>query len=197
MLFYYKGYDMILDDIASYDIGHHLGINLSHFSKGITLFSISFLIVFSLLAYFVFCSERKRVINANNKKELLAQQEIAKYKQDGMLRFNQFNSEDAQLKDVVKDLNSISSVIEGFISEKQNIPEYIDIVTKSQNALRQYELSKNTLFSSLNNGEEVNIQHPIFMNYKTSVLNINNIYVDILRLNISKPDTSTIDIDDI
>lgn len=188
---------MILDDIASYDIGHHLGINLSHFSKGITLFSISFLIVFSLLAYFIFCSERKRVINANNKKELLAQQEIAKYKQDGMLRFNQFNSEDAQLKDVLKDLNSISSVIEGFISEKQNIPEYIDIVTKSQNALRQYELSKNTLFSSLNNGEEVNIQHPIFINYKTSALNINNIYVDILRLNISKPDASTIDIDDI
>lgn len=190
---------MILDDIASYDIGHHLGINLSHFSKGITLFSISFLIVFSLLAYFVFCSERKRVINANNKKELLAQQEIDKYKQQRILRFNQLNSDDVQLKNIVKDLNSISSVIENFISEKENISDYLDIMTKSKNTLRQYELSKNTLFSSLNNGEEVNMQHPLFIDYKTSALNINSIYIDILMLNMnmSKPDTSTIDIDDI
>lgn len=188
---------MILDDIASYDIGHHLGMNLSVFSRGMTFFSISFLIVFVLLTFLLIHNEKNRVKNVNVKKQILAQQEIDKYKQKGMERFNQLNSDDAQLKDIVRDINSISSVIEAFISEKQNIPHYHEIITHSKNALKEYELSRNSLLSLLNNGEEVNTQNPLFMDYKKSVLNINNIYLDILRLNVSKPDTSTIEINDI
>jgi len=188
---------MIIDEITSYDIANHLGMDLSFFSKSMNLFIISFIVLFSLTVYFVVKMEKSRVQRVNDAKQHEAQKEIQKYHDYGMQAYSALISHDDYLSKSINEFENMRTVVLEFMSANTDNPVYQNFITDAKKSLNSYDMCKGRLMDTLNNGENVYNNSPLFINYKQSVMGVYSVYQDVIRLNVNTNEVSNFNIDDI
>lgn len=188
---------MIIDEITSYDIANHLGMDLSFFAKSMNLFLISFVVLFSLTVYFIVKMEKNRVQRVNDTKEYESQKEIQKYHDYGMQTYSALISHDDYLIRSINEFDNMRTVVSEFLSGNANNPVYHNFITDAKKSLNSHDMCKGRLMDTLNNGENVYNDSPLFINYKQSVMGVYSVYQDVIRLNVNTGEVSNFNIDDI
>lgn len=170
-----------------------------------TYLSIAFVIIFLILAFGIFTvlknMEKANVKNKNTALQNLANAEKAKYEFEGQQKFNKICYDDAILTKYIPLMSNIKKSINDFISIANQNPSYILFCEEAQDKLNKEEQARNKLLQTLIQGPEM-IYSTELEQYKFTVLELNNIYSNVLTLSIDNNKTISsepqiINIDDI
>lgn len=175
---------MILDDVHNYDLTHAMGIDLSSFSRDMTYFLCSFIILGGLFIYSLIRFEKNRVHNKNEENKKIAKAETDKYKLIAKEKFNTLNQGDLQLLPLFENIPHIIEMVNHFIYINKNNPVYVNFITESDKTVMQQIYTHNQLLDNLNGGHEINHDSPVFVNYKIASLALMATYQNMLKLGI-------------
>jgi len=181
---------MILDDVHNYDLTHGMGIDLSSFSRDMTYFLCSFIILGGLFIYSLIRAEKTRVYNKNQEKKQIAKEENDKYKLKAKEKFNSLNQRDAQLSSLFENIPHIIETVNHFIYINKNNPIYINFISQSEKTVMQQIYTHNQLLDNLNGGYDIEHDNPVFVNYKIATLALMETYQNMLKLGIKNQPVS-------
>lgn len=170
-----------------------------------TYLSIAFVIIFLILAFGIFTvlknMEKANVKNKNTALQDLANAEKAKYEFEGQQKFNKVCHEDDILNKYMPVMINTQKSIQDFISTAKHNPSYILFCEEAQDKLNKEEQARNKLLQTLIQGPEMTYSTELEQ-YKVTVLELNNIFSNVLTLSTDKvkmisSEPQTINIDDI